>query len=277
MRFSRQLIFLLIIAGGAGCDSTPGLLPTAAEQAPSIKGLSIEPKRVVYGLLDQSNIDGDSIRITLNLSATVDIPGSAVSQIFYAILSPDSSRKPIQLGSLPPIGNNRYAGGAELTLSALDVQSYPVLVYPVDVNNRLGAEARTTLEYVRSFEPGSPPSIDQLSIPATFQRPNPGEPARALFFIAQVSDPDGLSNIELVEFWNNNIPGIRYLLCDDGNIGICGTSSESGDAEAADGQFTRQVFITSTNSLGNNTFTFEAIDRAGLRSQQVSHTIEIIE
>ena len=275
--YARYLLLALVIACIASCDSVPGSLPVAPEQPPKIEEFAIAPQRVVYALLDDSAIDGDSVKITLRLTATVKALKSRVAQVSYAVLSPDTTGDPVRIGTLSPAQNNRYAGDVNVTLSALDVQAYPVIVYVVDTNNRLGGEARTALEYVRSFEVGSPPVIETLTIPDRIQRPAAGQPARSLVFIAEVSDPDGLSNVELVEFWNISSPDSRILLCDDGNQRPCGRNAESGDAQAGDGLFTRRVFITSNNDLGVNTFRFEATDRAGLRSQQVSHTVEIFE
>ena len=273
----KQFIFILVILYGAACDSVPDSLPVVPEQPPKIEAFAIAPQRIVYALLDESAIEGDSVKVNLNITATVKTFESQIAQVSYAILSPDTTGQPIRIGNLSPSQNSRYTGSVSVTLSALDVQDYPVIVYVVDSNDRLGGEARTVLEYVRSFEAGSPPVIEKLIIPARIQRPAAGEPGRSLVFIAEVFDPDGLTNVELVEFWNNSSPDRRILLCDDGNQRPCGASKESGDQEAGDGLFTRRVFITNSNSLGVNTFTFEAIDRAGLRSQQVSQTVEIFE
>jgi hypothetical protein len=231
----------------------------------------------VYALLDEDAIDGDSVTVELNLTVMVQASDTPVAQVTYAILSPDTTAAPIIAGTLPRSTTDIYSGTVNVTLSALEVQSYPVLVYVTDTDNRLGGEARSSVVYVRSFEPGSPPVIENLPIPATIQRPDDGEPARSLSFAAKVSDADGLSDIEQVEFWNETSPGTRFLLCDDGGRRTCGSSTESGDVTAGDGLFTRRVFISSDNTLGTNTFVFEATDRAGLRSQQVRHTVEIIE
>ncbi len=254
-------------------DSSSGLL----ERPPKIEEFSISPQRVVYDLLDESFIEGDNVNIPLSLTATVQAPESQVASVSYAILSPDSTGEPLYSGDLSITENNRYTAQVNVTLNALVVQAYPVIVYIVDESNRLGGEARTALEYQRSFDPGSPPVIENLRIPARIQRPSAGEPPQTPLFIAEVSDPDGLSNIALVEFWNVNAPGVRILLCDDGSKHPCGNSTESGDETAGDGLFSRRVFILNSNSLGVNTFRFEAIDLAGLRSEQVSYTVEIFE
>ncbi len=266
-----------MIVFGAACDSVPDFSPELRGKPPQIEVFTINPQRVVYALLDHSSIKGDSVHIRLSLSVSVQVSGSPVAKVSYAILSPDTTGQPLRTGDLTPVRSRDYLGDIDLTLSALDVQAYPVLVYATDTNNRLGGEARSTLEFVRSFEPGSPPVIESVLIPERVQRPSAGEPARSLPFIVQVSDLDGLTDIALVEFWNNNSPADRILLCDDGNLRPCGVSPQSGDAEAGDGLFTRLNFIGSNNSLGFNTFIFEATDRAGLRSQQVSHMVEVYE
>ena len=247
------------------------------QRPPQIETFSLAPQRIVYALLDKEAIDGDSATVELNLTVTVQATDTPVAQVTYAILSPDTTAAPVGVGVLPRSATNTYSGTVNVTISALEVTSYPVLVYVTDTDNRLGGEARSSVTYVRSFEPGSPPVIEDLPIPATIQRPAAGQPARSLSFVAKVSDPDGLSDVELVEFWNETSPGIRILLCDDGGRRTCGSSPESGDVTAGDGLFTRRVFIASDNALGTNTFVFEAIDRAGLRSQHVRHTVEVIE
>ena len=276
LKHTNHLIFLFLVVTAGACDSVPG--PSSVDQRPpQIEAFSLTPQRIVYALLDEEAIDGDSVTVKLNLAVRVQASDIPVAQVTYAFLSPDTTAAPIHAGVLPRSATNIYAGTVDVTLSALEIQSYPVVVYVTDTNNRLGGEARSSVTYVRSFEPGSPPVIENLPIPTTIQRPASGEPARSLSFVAEVSDADGLSDIEQVEFWNETSPGARFLLCDDGGRRTCGSSAESGDVTAGDGLFTRRVFIASDNALGTNTFVFEAIDRAGLRSQQVRHTVEIIE
>ena len=270
-----HIVLFLIVAVGA-CDSVPGPSPVD-QRPPQIETFSLAPQRIVYALLDEEAFDGDSVTVALNLTVTVQTSDTPVAQVAYAIISPDTTVALIQAGILRRSATNIYSGTVNVTLSALEVQSYPVLVYVTDTDNRLGGEARSSVTYVRSFEPGSPPVIENLPIPATIQRPGAGEPARSLLLVAEVSDVDGLNDIEQVEFWNETLPEIRFLLCDDGGRRTCGSSAESGDVTAGDGLFTRRVYITSDRTLGANTFVFEATDRAGLRSQQVRHTMEVIE
>jgi len=276
LKHTNYLIFLFLIVAVGACDSVPGPSPVD-QRPPQIEDFSLAPQRIVYALLDEEAIDGDSVTVDLDLAVTVRASDTPVARVTYAILPPDTTEDPIHTGVLPRSATNTYSGTVNVTLSALEVQSYPVVVYVTDTDNQLGGEARSSVVYVRSFEPGSPPIIENLLIPTTIQRPDDGEPARSLLFAAEVSDVDGLNDIEQVEFWNETSPGARLLLCDDGGRRTCGSSAESGDVTAGDGLFTRRVYITSDRTLGANTFVFEATDRAGLRSQQVRHTVEIIE
>jgi len=270
-------VSVLVICLIAGCDSVPSPVDETNDRPPLIEQFSISPQTVVFALLDEESITGDSVNISLSINAQVQITGSQVSKIDYAILSPDTLGQPIRTGSLAFAQNGRYIARVNLTLNAFEVKSYPVIIYVIDANNQLGGEARTMLDYARSFEPISPPVIEKLNIPSTIQRPASGQPSRLATFEVEVSDPEGLNDIESVEFWNITTPSSRLLLCDDGNQHRCGNSEESGDAQARDGIYTRTVFILGTNDLGVNTFVFEATDRSGLRSEQVLHTIEIIE
>lgn len=275
MNRSLFSISLLLIAFLSACDSVQQSSPDPLEGAPLIEQFSISPQRVIYALLDESAIDGDSVRVSLSINAQVQTYGTEVPLVSYAILSPDTLGQPIRSGSLAYSQNGRFTARVNFAISAFEVQSYPVLIYVTDHHQRLGGEARTSLEYARFFEPQSPPVIDKLIVPETFQRPSPGQPPRRLTIAAEVSDPDGLNDLESVEFWNEARPSERFIMCDDGNQHPCGNSPDSGDELARDGIYSRTIFILAGNALGLNTFVFEAVDRSGLRSAHVKHTLEL--
>ena len=234
------------------------------------------PQRVIYALLPGDQVDGDSIRIPVTIGVTARSQGTPIAEVRYVIQSPSPLADPIQYGVLQSAGNGRFEDQITVALSALEVQTYTVLVYAIDQAARVSGDARGSLHYFRSFEPGSPPVIEGLAVPDTLRRPPAGQPAISLLLIAKVSDPDGPSDIALVEFWNASSPAVRLLMCDDGNTGLCGSSPESGDETAGDSLFTRRVFITSENAAGTNTLSFQASDRAGLQSAVISHDIVIL-
>lgn len=50
-----------------------------------------------------------------------------------------------------------------------------------------------------------------------------------------------------------------------------------GDETAGDGEYTAVIVITSSVTLGNYLFEFQAEDKSGLKSEKVNHTITVIE
>lgn len=264
-------IFLVCMAA---CDMAPGPEPTASQPA-RLQDFSMTPQRLVYALLPAEQIIGDSIAVALTISVTA-FGGEGV-RVRYVVQTPESSLRPLGSGDLTAAGQGRHTATVNVTISALDVRTYTILVYAVDNRERIVSEVRGQLEYVRVFEPGSPPVIDSLIVPATIQRPAEGQPSRSLSLVAIVSDADGLGNIEIVEFWNKNTPSAKIAMCDRGGARPCGGSAESGDLVAGDGRFTRRVFIASTNELGVNTLVFQATDRAGLKSDTMEANVEIVQ
>jgi hypothetical protein len=258
----------------AACDTAPGP-ETLGVRPPVLQNFTFSPQRVVFALLPPAQIVGDSVRVPLELSVTALGPERPIEEVAYIVQSPFSLTDPLASGLMQAAGGNRYAASLTLTISALDVRSYTVLVYAVDQARRVSGEVRGQFDYVRVFEPGDPPVIDAVVVPDTVQRPAAGQPAVSLPLIAVVSDPDGPGDVERVVFWNMNTPNSTILLCDDGGLRPCSNSDDSGDEAAGDGRFTRTVFLTSDNAPGVNTFVFQATDRAGLTSAPAEKTVVV--
>ena len=258
----------------AACDSAPGPEQLGL-RPPLLQDFTFSPQRVVFGVLPPEQIVGDSVRVPLEVSVTAFGPERRIEEVAYVVQSPFSSVEPIATGTLESQGGNRYTASTTITLSALDVASYPIVVYAVDQTQRVSGEVRGQIDYLRIFDPGDPPVVEEIIAPDTLQRPAVGQPPATLPLIAVVSDPDGLTDVEKVEFWNVDTPNNRFELCDDGGGQPCGGATDSGDETAGDGRYTLTVFIASTNALGTNTFVFQAIDRAGLRSETVQKQITV--
>ena len=258
----------------AACDSAPGPEQLGL-RPPLLQDFTFSPQRVVFGVLPPEQIAGDSVRVPLELSVIALGPESRIEEVSYVVQSPFSSVDPIAAGTLEPQAGNRYTASTTITISALEVASYPIVVYAVDQAQRVSGEVRGQIEYLRIFDPGDPPVIEEVVAPDTLQRPAVGQPDVTLPLIAVVSDPDGLSDVEKVEFWNVDTPNVRFELCDDGGGRPCGNIADSGDETAGDGRYTLTVFISSTNALGTNTLAFQAIDRAGLRSEIAEKQITV--
>ena len=265
----------LLIVGAVlvvACDTTTGPDPVDYH-VPVLEDFVYAPQRVVYSDLPPEQIVGFTVELPISMSVRARAGSSPIREVRYILQQgPHAATR----GVLEDQGGDLFAAQFTLTLSALEESIHTLLVYAVDAASRLSGEARGTIIYVRSFEPGEPPVLEELFVPDTVQRPAAGQPAVTLSLAARVSDPDGLQDIHRVEFWNAASPETRLLMCDDGNTSPCGTSSESGDKTAGDGIYTRQVFILSTNNLGVNTLVFQVSDRALLMSKQVEREVEIV-
>ncbi|HMB90636.1 MAG TPA: hypothetical protein VKP65_07305 [Rhodothermales bacterium] len=258
----------------AGCDSAPGP-ESLALRPPVLSDFAFSPQRVVFDELPPSQINGDEVEVPVEISVIATGPDRPVDRVEYVIQTPFSSTSALLTGIMTSAGGNRYTASATISISADEIANYTVVVYAVDTDSRLSGEARGQIRYTRTFEQGDPPVIDAIEAPDTVTRPAAGEPATTLSIVAVVSDPDGLNNIQRVEFWNVNTPNNKIPLCDDGGDQPCGVSTDSGDEMANDGRYTRVIFITSTNTPGVNTFAFQATDRSGLTSEIVQKQITV--
>ena len=117
-----------------------------------------------------------------------------------------------------------------------------------------------------------PPSIVSVDMPDRIARPAAGQPAVQIPIVVQVTDPDGLKNIQKVEMQVNG--GSVLFLCDDGGSGSCNGGS-SGDQSAGDGAYTVTIQLESTNTPGDYLFQFVVEDRAGWRSERINRTLTV--
>ena len=244
-------------------------------EPPTLQDFRISPQRLIYALLPGDQIDGDSIRVPITIGVTARSQNTRISEVRFVVQAGSTIEAPLKSGLLSPGRSNRFESVVTLTLDALNLATYTVLVYAVDASGSFSGDVRGSLYYFRSFEPGTPPVIVSLDVPDRIERPDQGDPAVSLPLIAEVSDEDGASDVATVEFWNVNTPSVRFLMCDDGSATLCGTSQNSGDQVANDGLYTRTVFVTSDNAVGTTTLGFQVTDRAGLQSDVLTHDIMI--
>ncbi len=197
------------------------------------------------------------------MSVTATDLDDDVETVSFLVQGSTSGTSPVAQGTLSRTNGTRYEGEEEVTISAGDVGVYTVLVYAVDREGSLSNDVRGTL---RIEGVGEPPVIEFVAAPDTVQRPESGEPPERVSIGAVVSDPDGLSNINVVVLWNVATPSVTIEMFDTG---------EQGDETAGDGRYTRVVEVASGNQPGENTFAFQATDRSGLASSTVEKTIVV--
>ena len=187
------------------CDSAPGPEQVGL-RPPVLLDFSYSPQRVFYNLLPPDQIQDGQVTVTLELSVIARGEDVPIEFVAFVVQSPESLVDPIATGRLPQESGDRYSVSTTIAISADEIRSYTIVVYAVDEAKRVSGEVRGVLEYDRVFDAGSPPVIESVEAPASVTRPAAGDPAVALKLVAVVSDPDGLNEIEKVEFWNVNTP-----------------------------------------------------------------------
>jgi hypothetical protein len=245
-------------AFAAACDQAPGPAGEAGDP-PVLSEFSFFPH--VYAF--PHDAEGEDLEVPLVMEVTATDLDDDLESVSFAVQSPVAGAPPLAQGTLSRTAGTHYEAAATLTIPSGEVGLYTVLVYAIDGAGSLSNDVRGML---RIEGVGGPPAIVSVVAPDTVQRPAAGEPPRPVEIVAEVSDPDGLANVNAVQFWNVDNPSVRIHMSDAGEL---------GDEEAGDGRYTRVVEIGAGNQAGINTFAFQATDRSGLTSSIVQATIVV--
>lgn len=257
----RILPFLFCAFILAGCDSEPGIEdPTG--RPPVVSNLSFTPEELDVRSLDGSQIQDGMVDVQVDVSVEVTDQDSELDRVVFVLRSPVQGQDALAFQTLTRGNFNAYTGSFTISFDTGLIGDYVVEVYAIDTDNLLSNRVLGTLSIQNDAEP---PVIVEIIGPDTIQRPESGSRQEQL--IAVVSDPDGISNIANVLFWNVENPGNTFSLFDDGQQG--------GDEVAGDGRYTVTISISSTNATGTNTFAFQATDRSGLTSEIVEKDITV--
>ena len=250
-RYTAAVCAAGIFAGAlalSACDQAPGPLDDAGAP-PALSEFSFSP----HEFIAPSGEGAVAASVPLSMEVTARDPDQDIAAVSFVVFGETTLAE----GALTYGNHGRYAGRVDVTIPPGEVGVYTVLVFAEDQTGRLSNEVRGMLLV---SDDGAPPVIHTVSVPDVVRRPVSDTTAVLLEIGAVVSDPDGLGNISVVEFWNANRPADRIAMRDDG---------QEGDAAAADGRYTRIVRIVSTNEPGITTLVFQARDRAGLLSNVV--------
>lgn len=261
MPFTSRLVVATLIAACAfstACDQAPGPAGDAGEP-PVLSDFSFSPHQFAV----PHDAGGDDLSIPLSMSVTATDLDDDVETVSFLVQSPIGGASPVAQGTLLHVSGSRYEGADEMTIPAGDVGVYTVVVFAVD---RVGSLSNDVRGMLRIQGVGQPPVIESVAAPDTVRRPAVGEPPKRISIVAEVSDPDGLSNINMVQFWNVDNPSETIEMLDTGEL---------GDETAGDGRYTRVVEIRSGNQPVANTFAFQATDRSGLVSSIVEKIIVV--
>lgn len=257
----KKYAFLFVAAAAlVGCDSAPGLVEPVG-RLPHVSDLVVTPDIVDLDD-DSSYLEGDDVRIPVSIGVDVAAPEAAVSTVRFVVRLPYQTTRTMAEGDLLPADDGRhYAREFELLLPRGMVGDYPVVVYAVDERGNISNRASAMLRYRAT---GEPPVIEDVIVPERIQRPASG--AIPVQFVAEVSDPDGLENIDSVEFWNVANPGSRVRMHDSG---------QGGDAVAGDGRYTVTINISSNEPVATHLFQFQARDLTGQTSDIIEREVSV--
>ena len=160
----------------------------------------------------------------------------------------------------------RYSGSFSIQTNTNLFKNFEIIVFARNSEQELGNRIVRKLKL--SGIPGIKPIIQTATItPAVAQIPLAGQPARRIDFVADVFDEDGLDNIEQVF--------MRLISETTGPLGtpfLLTPGSLSGTARS----YSTTLEIGSSNSPDKIQVLFYADDKAGLRSDTLYRSLEII-
>ena len=263
----KNLSFLAIIFSAVlitSCDDTPG------------SDLGLDDPRVISISLTPSNIDflpSDGIKdtlVTIQVRAMVEnLEENVLPRL--AVFSRDEDSSPVLTADLSSTSNtNEYEAIFELPLNTLDFLVFDVFVFSFgDFGD--GNWVSSTLS-VDGFANNKPVILEASNIEeVTIPTDGSSIPVQ---FTAKVTDEDGQNTINRVSIIFLNEDGSTLTpnpneLFDDGQ-------AASGDLVAGDSLYTITFSINGSNTPNNRTALYFAIDNAGLSSDTVRTTFNIV-
>lgn len=263
MILHRISALVLLAAFGivAGCDAPPG--PTDPTSSPAnIRSLAVEPDSISF---QHINTFYDTT-VTLDISARISNQDEAETPSFAIKTINDSL---VTRGMLQATDSTEmFRASVDLDLTTATFGTYFTYVY-ADGSSSDGSWIQSRIDITGLS--GSPPTILAVQNPDTVYKPG-GDTVRNVPFQAQVTDPDGQSNISTVAFElrrNNNVLDVIELF-DDG-------SGQSGDAVEGDSVYTQVLSVNAGNETATYDIYYYAVDKAQLVSDTVKTTFTITE
>lgn len=257
---SGYLFFLLALAS---CDETPGV--NALDNAPPrIADLELTPGDLQFDRVRDGAKD-TTIRFTISVR-NIDIgPLDNPPILTLNDLNLGAKRFDQELSAYNT-STNRYSTTFTLSTNTNQFRNFELIVYAVNNENELGNRIVRKLTF--SGIPGLKPVVANASVtPAIAQIPLAGQAARRIDFVADVSDADGLDNIDQV-----------FMQLVSETTGPLGSPflMTAGAVTVNLKRYTTTLEINNSNSPDKIQVLFYADDRAGLRSDTLLRSLEII-
>jgi hypothetical protein len=246
----------------------------SCDEAPGVNAFDNPPPRITDMVISPGDLqfdrDSDGVKDT-TIQFTISVRNLDVGPLEYP---PQLILNDIDLGvkrfdqelSTYDATTNRYSTTFTLTTNTNQFRNFELIVYAVNSENELGNRIVRILKFLGI--PGIKPVVVNATItPAVAQIPIAGQPARRIDFLAEVADEDGLDNIDQVF--------MRLVSETTGPLGtpfLMTAGSVTGNLK----RYTTTLEINSSNSPDKIRVLFYANDRAGLRSDTLYRSLEII-
>ncbi len=273
----RIAVIFLIALAVASCEKEKNSLVDTNLSTPLVSSTSV----VVSSInLDDTVATGHVVKLpdgtyritdTVLTEASSPLGYSDIRTVSFRIFAPGSPQS-FLTGMLTPTGEHpnsmiaKYRGVFVFVVERGDVGVYSVVI---DAENAAKFSSNASVLPLQITRNNSRPQLSGLVVPDTIGRPTSG--SSYFKFTVFASDSDGYRDIHQV-FLRLIAPTISNIvqMYDNGD-------AFSGDDVAGDGTFSVIVQIDPSNTLGDKTFLFQAMDKSGALSDSLIHKITIVQ
>ncbi len=270
----RKFFVILIVLLFYSCENEKlNVIDINLSNPPIIKLAKIEPNEINLDtiLVGAEKNPEDTLKIKFKAKAIVyDKDGQDdISETFCYVINPHRGITLTQT-KLSRINDSTFYGTPEFNIKRKDAGVFYVKIFSIDKSNFTSNEFYFNLNLYRG---NRPPVISDLNAPDTVVL----QTQTILIKITiKATDPDGENDIKTVYF-NSFKPdgspssGNPFQMYDDGN-----SSGISGDDKAGDGIYSIIIQLPPNTQRGTYRFEFQAIDRAGAKSNIITHLLAVL-
>ena len=140
------LVWMIVGAGLVGCDTTPGV-PPSAPQPPVVSNFTFSPNRVEAADLRPGQIQDGQAQVTIEIGVTAEDPDGAVRRVLFTIAPASTPGRSIQ-GELVAESGAQYGAAIDVGLPADRDDIYTVRVFAIDDDDQASNQALGTLRFV---------------------------------------------------------------------------------------------------------------------------------
>ncbi|MEJ2105301.1 MAG: hypothetical protein P8X47_12105 [Ignavibacteriaceae bacterium] len=256
-----KLFLLLVPLLLLGCEQTfDNLIDTSSENY---------QLTAVYGIKDTVDlkVPGDS----LFSPRLVFSSQSVINKVYFDLYASDNTllnSSPVQMQE---VSTKTYQGS--FILHRQDPIGKYNVKFSVTGFDGINKEVASSSFYFNNGQDNVPPVISNLIMPDSVQA------GGTILYTVEVSDSNGLSDVESVFYEVYNPDGIKVVnsqgisefpMFDDGN------TQENGDVTAGDGIYTVVLTFPVSAQTGTWRFEFQARDRSKTLSNKIIHNIVVL-